>query len=112
MAKILIIENDLTMLEILKEVLELNSYSVKIASSGLEGVEIAKDFKPDLIICDLIIGDISGYEVFDRVSGYFLFLTGTTPSQWRRLERSSFLQKPISIETLILRIGRILNPIG
>lgn len=111
--KILIIENDLTMLQTLKEALELNNYLIEISSTGLEGIEIAKEFKPNLVICDLILTDISGYEVFNQIrSTYFLFLTGTAPRKWKLLPMSFHLQKPVSLEILTVQIERILNPIG
>ena len=68
MKKILLIEDNTEMRENTSEILGLANYAVLTAENGKIGVEIAKKDKPDLIICDIMIPDIDGYEVLHILS--------------------------------------------
>lgn len=63
MKKILIIEDNPEMRENTAEILELAKYSVVTASNGKEGVKLAVNEKPDLIICDIMMPELDGYGV-------------------------------------------------
>jgi CRP/FNR family transcriptional regulator, polysaccharide utilization system transcription regulator len=67
MKKILVIEDNMEMLENIAEMLELFNYSVIKASNGTTGFELAKNEKPELIICDIMLPDIDGYKVLKMV---------------------------------------------
>jgi CRP/FNR family cyclic AMP-dependent transcriptional regulator len=58
---ILIIESSREMRENTAELLELKNYHVLTAENGCAGFEIAMQYQPDLIICDLVIPDTDGY---------------------------------------------------
>ncbi|MBI4387060.1 MAG: response regulator [Elusimicrobia bacterium] len=61
MAKILIIDDDACNRDILKTRLEQSSYEVVEASNGEEGVRIAGDIRPDLIILDVMMPKVDGW---------------------------------------------------
>ena len=61
MAKILIIEDDLNIAN--AEAMILSDHSVKVANDGEAGLKMAKKFKPDLIILDLMLPNRGGYDV-------------------------------------------------
>ena len=61
--KVLIIEDNATDAAIVKDLLEKEGMKVEVASSGKGGVEKAVSLKPDLIVLDLILPDISGFDV-------------------------------------------------
>jgi CheY-like chemotaxis protein len=61
--KILLVDDDAVNLKILMNILDNNEYSIIQASGGLEAVEMAKNFHPDLIILDIVMPDIDGGEV-------------------------------------------------
>ena len=63
MKTILLIEDNYNILENLVEYLELEGYKVFSASNGKKGIELARQFIPDLIICDTPKPGIDGYEV-------------------------------------------------
>ena len=64
MAKILIIDDDQDMVQAMKVVLENKNYQVESATSGREGLEKAKQHKPDLIILDVMMENLdTGFEV-------------------------------------------------
>lgn len=82
MKKILLIEDNLEMRENTAEMLDLANYVVVTAENGKLGVEMAKQEKPDLIICDIMMPDLDGYGVLHilskdpEVAGTpFIFLT-------------------------------------
>ena len=66
--KILLIEDNLDMRENTAEILELANYHVEIAENGKKGVKKAKKFLPDLIICDIMMPELDGYEVLYMLS--------------------------------------------
>ncbi len=61
--KVLLVEDSLTDAAIVKEILEKEDVDVAVAGTGNEGVKLAEKIKPDLVILDLILPDISGFEV-------------------------------------------------
>ncbi|MFA6320634.1 MAG: response regulator [Candidatus Omnitrophota bacterium] len=65
--KILIIDDEPDMLEILKFRLEKNGYKITTASSGEEGLKKAEKVNPDLILLDILLPGMSGLEVVKRM---------------------------------------------
>ena len=65
--KVLIIEDSPTDAAIVKELLAKENIDVQIADKGNEGLEKARKIKPDLIILDLMLPDISGFEVCSQI---------------------------------------------
>jgi len=65
--KILIIDDEPDMLEILRFRLEKNGYKIVTASSGEEGLVKAEKIKPDLILLDILLPGISGLEVVKKL---------------------------------------------
>lgn len=63
--RVIIIEDDLKTLEMVERSLTAEGYCVLRASSGMEGIEAAKRDLPDLIVLDLMMPDISGFDVAD-----------------------------------------------
>jgi CheY-like chemotaxis protein len=64
---VLVIEDDSLTLNTLENALLHKGYRVLRASSGMEGIEIVLNASPDLIILDLVMPDISGFEVVERL---------------------------------------------
>ena len=65
MKKILIIEDEPQMRENLSTILEMEGFDVLAAGDGREGVALAKDGKPDLILCDVMMPRLDGYGVLE-----------------------------------------------
>jgi PAS domain S-box-containing protein len=61
--RILIIEDNVDAAESLKEVLELGDHVVEMAGTGLEGLEKARAFRPDVVLCDIGLPAMDGFEV-------------------------------------------------
>ena len=82
---ILVIEDNLLILKNIHTILELSNYNVLTAENGMRGVEKAKQEKPDLILCDIMMPELDGYSVLHmlgkdpKTKGIpFIFLTSKT----------------------------------
>lgn len=69
MKKILIIEDDTAIAEIERDFLEINGFEVFIAADGIEGQKQASSGEYDLIILDLMLPGMDGYEICKKVRG-------------------------------------------
>jgi DNA-binding response OmpR family regulator len=65
--KILVIEDSPSEAAIVRKVFEEEGLEVDVATTGEEGVKKAVEMKPDLVLLDLILPDISGYEVCTKL---------------------------------------------
>jgi CRP-like cAMP-binding protein/CheY-like chemotaxis protein len=70
MKTVLIIEDDQALRENTAEILELSHYKVITASNGLIGVAMAKKHVPDIILCDIMMPKLDGYQVLNKLSNY------------------------------------------
>jgi DNA-binding response OmpR family regulator len=82
MKKVLIIEDNKDVRENTADILELANYEVCTAANGKLGVELAKKVNPDIILCDIMMPELNGYEVLQHLrkdkktaSIPFIFLT-------------------------------------
>ncbi|MBI1938317.1 MAG: response regulator [Ignavibacteriales bacterium] len=80
--KVLVIEDEKGIRDNIKLLLEAEKYEVTLVSGGEEGIKKAREIKPDLIICDILMPGIDGYEVIKTINGSannklipFIFLT-------------------------------------
>lgn len=67
MKKILIVEDDQSIGELEKDYLEINGYSVKICNDGVSGLNCIKEEEFDLLILDIMLPGIDGFEILKRV---------------------------------------------
>ncbi len=67
MTKILCIENEPQMIDLIKLILETNGYDVIGAEGGQQGLEMMRSEKPDLILLDLMMPEMDGGDVFHHM---------------------------------------------
>jgi two-component system CheB/CheR fusion protein len=65
--RVLIIEDNIDIIEALCLIIRSRGHKVVAATSGLEGLALAEEFKPDIVLCDIGIPELSGYEVATRM---------------------------------------------
>ena len=65
--KILIADDELHLVEIIKLAMEIQGFEVITAFNGTEALAKALEEKPDLILLDVIMPGLAGYQVFDRL---------------------------------------------
>lgn len=114
--KVLAIDDEKDILLLLKYNLESQGYQVKTASTGKEGIKVAGEFNPDLILVDIMMPEIDGIEVCRRLreidkftSTYILFLTARVEeySEVAAFDAGGddYITKPIKPRALISRIN-------
>ena len=112
MKRILLIEDDATMRENTAEILELARYEVMTAPNGKKGCALAKSFRPDLVVCDIMMPELDGYGVLHVLSKDpltaalpFIFLTAKAEkSEMRKgmeLGADDYLTKPFEDTELL-----------
>jgi DNA-binding response OmpR family regulator len=112
MKTIVLIEDNQDVRENTAEILELQHYKVTTAENGKIGVEKAISYIPDLIICDIMMPELDGYEVFERLSNHpktasipFIFLTAKSEkTDFRKgmnLGADDYLTKPFEEKELL-----------
>ena len=81
--KLLVVENSVLMRSILKEALEHEGFKIKVAENGAVALDVMTNFQPDLIISDVVMPIMDGFDFFDAVRGQaqwqeipFIFVTG------------------------------------
>jgi DNA-binding NarL/FixJ family response regulator len=112
LSKILCIEDDSQTASLLCEALTELGYQATVACSGEEGLAAILSDKPDLVVCDVRMPQMNGFEVLERLAAAgedyanipFVFLTalGDRDSELagRRLGADDYLTKPIDFEML------------
>lgn len=114
--KILIIEDDTVMRENTAEILQLANYEVISCENGKSGLEKAIFFKPDLIICDILMPELDGYGVLQimmrnkNLQGTpFIFMSAKTKHEDIRkgmdLGASDYITKPFEESELLSAIA-------
>jgi len=118
--RILLVEDDHTLLRSLAYILEQDGFNVQMCGSGEEALELAREFMPDLILLDVKLPGINGYDVSRilrqdfRTSGIFIImLTGRTLTAdiIRGLENyaDDYITKPFDPQVLTARIRAVLR---
>ena len=112
MKKILLIEDDTVLRENTAELLELAEYEVFTASNGCKGIDAARKNPPDVIVCDIMMPEMDGYQVLETLSDEpstqgipFIFLSAKTERKDVRkgmeLGADDYITKPFQEEELI-----------
>jgi two-component system OmpR family response regulator len=117
-ARLLIVEDEPNILELLAASLRFAGFGVQTASSGLEAVSAAQRHRPDLIVLDVMLPDMDGFDVVRRLrSGgtytpvVFLTARDATEDKIRGLTLGGddYVTKPFSLEEVIARIRAVLR---
>jgi DNA-binding response OmpR family regulator len=115
--KILIVEDQLNIRKILSKRLKSHGYEILTTSNGHEALKLLNFFLPNLIVLDIMLPDISGYEICKRIRKksdipiVFLTALSTVGDQIKGLElgANDYIIKPFSIEEIQRRIYLLLE---
>ncbi len=120
MKKVLVIEDEAIILLGLLNLLRRNGFEATGAENGYKGIKLAIEQTPDLILCNVKMPQLSGYQVFEELYKNpatttipFLFLTAQDHgSELRKnplLQRSKYLTKPYNPEELLQLITQMVR---
>jgi len=119
--KILVVDDNPDIIIAVKNGLESisNDYEVLGAESGLKCLEMLKTDNPDLVLLDIMMPEMSGWETFDKIKGNqnwgnipVIFLTARTDNVAKKAGGflgDDYIEKPFKIDELINRIEQILK---
>ena len=112
---IMVVEDDFALLEGIRELLELTNYQVVPATNGVEALELLNRYQPDLIVSDIMMPEMDGYEFhskvrerFELLTVPFIFLTARGEKMDIRRGKSmgadDYITKPFDDEDLLVAI--------
>ncbi len=117
---ILVIDDNLSILEELTDILRYEGFTVYGANNGLSGLAQAEKIRPDLILSDIFMPDISGFEVVSRLKNndelknipiILVSASVLEDSVQKGFDAGAvdFLKKPFEIEVLLEKIKNVLE---
>lgn len=120
---ILLVEDDIDFAEATKLILENRSYDVSVAHDGREGLEKAQTLNPDLIILDVMMPEMDGYEVCAKLKsdpkyrnipillltavGEAIPATKYTLEMGMKTEADDYISKPVEPVELVERVENL-----
>jgi two-component system, OmpR family, alkaline phosphatase synthesis response regulator PhoP len=118
MQKVLVVDDEEAILELLRYNLEKGGYDVKTASDGMRAVEIAKKFQPDLVLLDIMMPKMDGVETCRQIreipqmdKAFVVFLTARAEEYSEvaafDVGADDYITKPIKPRALMSRISAL-----
>lgn len=118
--KILLVDDEAGFAELLRDLLTMDGFEVRLAYDGLEALDILKEFRPDVIISDVMMPRMGGIELFKKVKSQtsntkipFLFISGFQDErvleEAKQIGSFNILQKPVDMERIEGELSRILK---
>lgn len=119
-SRILIVDDDVDILELLKYNFENEGYDVKTLVDSKNTIRVAKKFSPDLIILDIMMPDINGLEVCEQLRSlscfqntYIFFLTAKSGNVLQQtvlnIGADEYIEKLMGIRTLMYKVNSVLK---
>jgi DNA-binding response OmpR family regulator len=117
--RILVVDDEPNIAQIMKLTLESGGYEVEVAADGAEGLKRAKESEPDLILLDLMLPNIDGYKVcrflkFDQKYRHIPIILISAMGETEDKELGAqvgadlYMSKPFQPDELLARIGELL----
>lgn len=119
--RILVVDDEPNIVDVISMALRYNEFETMTAGDGQQALRAVREFRPDLLVLDVMMPGLDGFEVAKRLSDAgrevpILFLTArdTTEDKVRGLTigGDDYMTKPFSIEELIARVKVILRRAG
>ena len=115
MTKILVIEDNDDVREEIVDILRLEGFEVRDAENGRLGLALAREWAPDLVVCDLMMPELDGYATLEAIradpaTASILFLCLTARAEHNDVQKAvdlgadDYLTKPFTIDELLASI--------
>jgi two-component system OmpR family response regulator len=117
-ARLLVVDDEPSIVDMLATRLRYAGFQVATASNGTEAVRLAKSLRPDLIVLDVLLPDVDGFEIVARLRSCgthspVVFTSDRDDTQDKirglTLGADDYLIKPFSLEEIVARIGAVLR---
>lgn len=116
--RILIAEDDPSVLRLLRDNLASEGFAIDCVSTGMQAIEHVRSARPDLVLLDIMIPDLNGFDVCRALSAErdrvpIIIITARTQQQDKvlglRLGADDYVTKPFSLDELLARIHAVLR---
>jgi two-component system OmpR family response regulator len=118
-SRILVVDDETNIVELLHTALRFVGYDVRAATAGGQALAVAEAFRPDLVVLDVMLPDLDGFEVCRRLRGILphvrvVFLTARNQAAdavtgLTVAGGDEYVRKPFSLDELVARIALVLN---
>ena len=120
--KVLIVDDSVTILEIVKKFIGNKTYEVITANNGVSGLKMAELEKPDVVLLDIMLPKMDGYEVCRRIRNnadlaktkILIFSVKSDKASMDTAYKAGaddYLTKESGLEIIADRVDRLLNPL-
>jgi two-component system, OmpR family, response regulator len=119
--RVLVVDDESTLAELLSMALRYEGWEVRTAADGSSAVRVAREFRPDAVVLDVMLPDFDGLEVLRRLRGEtpdvpVLFLTAKDAVEDRVAGLTAggddYVTKPFSLEELVARLRGLMRRAG
>jgi len=118
--KLLLVEDEIELVSIVQTYFRDEGFEVRIALNGIEALKVVRDFKPDVIVSDVKMGQMDGFEFFEALKKLpefsntpFIFLTimddRSSVERATKLGASGYMTKPFDVEELHEMIQKVMS---
>ena len=116
--RVLVVDDEPTLAELVTMALRYEGWDVRSAGNGITAVRLARDFRPDVVVLDVMLPDLSGLDVLRRLRELepnlpVLFLTAKDAVEDRIAGLTAggddYVTKPFSLEEVVLRLRALLR---
>jgi len=116
--RIMVVDDETSLTDLLRMALRYEGWEVRTAANGMSAVRLAKEFRPDAIVLDIMLPDIDGLEVLQRIRATgaempVLFLTAKDSLEDRIAGLTAggddYVTKPFSLEEVVARLRGLIR---